>query len=420
MELPDMEAGGKQPSPTVLGTSMSSSSVASSPMAMAAEEAEICDRPRDKETSRFLEFEKAGGQKNHLPPMPAKAEAGKPANEADPGPMLFGVSMKWISLAALTLQTSGQALLIKWSKAQSTDDEPYISSTAVFFTEVVKFFTSLLLVVHECGGVHAAAESLTQHFMQSPMDLLKAAVPSLIYTVQNNLMFYSFEKLSAPVQQVLYQMKIITTAGIGVIMLGKKLSSTQWSACVLLASGVAMVQWPRETDEGALTFGPEQVKGFAAVLSACCTSGFAGVWIQKMLQQTSASIWVRNVQLALFGSAMSIIVAMVNDGERIVNSGGMTQGYNIRVVSVILMTAFGGLLCAVMLKYAGATHGCFSTALSIILTSLLSQVLLGDFRTDFLFCVGAATAVSASLLFSLGLPEGLLASAASLLRSGAR
>merc|ERR1719401_1759938 len=106
---------------------------------------------------------------------------------------------------------------------------------------------------------------------------------------------------------------------------------------------------------------------------------------------------------------------MITDGERIANEG-MTTGYDARVVAVILMTALGGLLCAVMLKYAGATHGCFSTAISIVLTSLLSQLLLGDFRTDLLFGLGACTAVGASLLFSLGLPAPLVGAAARLFR----
>merc|ERR1719277_2651560 len=161
-----------------------------------------------------------------------------------------------------------------------------------------------------------------------------------------------------------------------------------------------MVQWPRSHRSGNETFGGDQLKGFLAVLLACCTSGFAGVWIQKMLQQTSASIWMRNVQLALFGSATSIFVAVLQDGEKIAN-GGLLQGYNQRVVSVILMTAFGGLLCAVMLKYAGATHGCFSTAMSIILTSIFSEIFIGDFAADGLFVLGAMVAISASLLFAL-------------------
>merc|ERR1712150_408007 len=106
--------------------------------------------------------------------------------------------------------------------------------------------------------------------------------------------------------------------------------------------------------------------GFIAVLMACCTSGFAGVWIQMMLQQGGVSIWMKNVQLAFFGSITSIVVAFMKDGEEIANNG-LTRGFSSRVISVILMNALGGLLCAVMLKYAGATHGCFSTAMSIIL-----------------------------------------------------
>ena len=58
------------------------------------------------------------------------------------------------------------------------------------------------------------------------------------------------------------------------------------------------------------------------------------------------------------------------------------RGYNTRVFLVIAMNAFGGLLCAVMLKYAGATHGCFSTALSIILTCVMHLV---NFREQSFF-----------------------------------
>mmetsp|Transcript_99845 Transcript_99845/g.286810 ORF Transcript_99845/g.286810 Transcript_99845/m.286810 type:complete len:417 (-) Transcript_99845:150-1400(-) len=336
------------------------------------------------------------------------AEHKRPEEHKAGEPTFCGVSMKWLSLIALTVQTSGQALLIKWSKSQSAGEQPYLNTTVVFFTEMTKMFASFALVVLETGSVGAAVDCLTNHFSQSRLDLLKAAVPSLIYVLQNNLMFYSLSKLSAPVQQVAYQMKVVTTAAIGVIMLGKSLTNTQWVSCFLLAFGVALVQWPRES--GDTTLGSDEVKGFIAVLCACCTSGFAGVWIQKMLQQTKASVWVRNVQLGLFGSIVSFATVAVVDGDRALE-GGLLQGYNRRVVSVICMTAFGGLLCALMLKYAGATHGCFSTALSIILTSLLSQCLLGDFRTDVLFGAGATIAVVASVLFSVGWPAWITSGA---------
>lgn len=40
-----------------------------------------------------------------------------------------------------------------------------------------------------------------------------------------------------------------------------------------------------------------QVVGVLAVLTACCSSGFAGVYFEKILKGTKASIWMRNVQL---------------------------------------------------------------------------------------------------------------------------
>jgi len=316
--------------------------------------------------------------------------------------------MKWLSLVSLTFQTTGQALLIKWADAQGKKE--YLPSTVVFWTEVVKLFTSLVLVLHESGDSARGFRSITEHFTQAPRELAKAAVPSLVYTFQNNLMFYSLTKLSAPVQQVLYQMKIITTAGLGVLMLGKSLGPVKWSACFLLAFGIMVVQVSRNAQKGDVldwnwqSLESDQMKGFAAVLCACLTSGFAGVWIQKMLQQTQASIWMRNIQLGLFGACSSLLVAVAQDGEVIANSG-FNSGYNIRVLLVIAMNAFGGLLCAVMLKYAGATHGCFSTALSIILTCFMSSLLLQDFTPDLLFMVGTAISVGASFLFALGLPS---------------
>eukprot|EP00434_Breviolum_minutum_P037457 symbB.v1.2.033215.t1/scaffold4097.1/size44767/4 len=327
-------------------------------------------------------------------------------------PSICGVDMKWFSLIALTFQTTGQALLIKWADAQGNKE--YLASTVVFYTEVVKLITSILLVIYESSDLWTAIDSIKGHFMHSSRDLAKAAVPSLIYTVQNNLMFYSLTKLSAPVQQVLYQMKIVTTAGLGVLMLGKRLGPVKWSACFLLAFGIMVVQVSRNAQLSQSNFvldihfldslENDQMKGFGAVILACFTSGFAGVWIQKMLQQTSSSIWMRNVQLGLFGSFTGLLVAVVQDGKMI-SAKGFHAGYNTRVFLVIAMNAFGGLLCAVMLKYAGATHGCFSTALSIILTCVMSAILLQDFVPDLLFIVGTSISVCASFLFALGLPS---------------
>ena len=56
------------------------------------------------------------------------------------------------------------------------------------------------------------------------IDTLKLCIPGLLYTFQNNLLYMALENLPAAVYQVTYQGKILTTAVLSVLMLGKTLN----------------------------------------------------------------------------------------------------------------------------------------------------------------------------------------------------
>ncbi len=59
-------------------------------------------------------------------------------------------------------------------------------------------------------------------------------------------------------------------------------------------------QWPTEvtssTKQEDLTAG-SQLMGLLAVLVACFSSGFAGVYFEKILKESKQSVWIRNIQL---------------------------------------------------------------------------------------------------------------------------
>ena len=44
----------------------------------------------------------------------------------------------------------------------------------------------------------------------------------------------------------------------------------------------------------------QQLIGFAAVLASTLTSGFAGVYFEKILKTGPTSVWIRNIQLGIW------------------------------------------------------------------------------------------------------------------------
>lgn len=305
--------------------------------------------------------------------------------------------LKYTSLVVLTLQNAILGLSMRYARTRSGD--MFLSSTAVVMSEVVKLLTCLVFVYQEEGNIERAVAALHNTIIKQPMDTLKVCVPSFVYIVQNNLLYVSASHLDAATYQVTYQLKILTTAMFTVLILRRSLLHLQWGALVILLAGVVMVQLAH-TDMPYLPSGFEQNRliGFCAALSACVLSGFAGIYFEKILKGSDISVWMRNVQLSFLSLPFGLFTCLIYDGTRIRNNGYFF-GYDTFVWYLVALQAGGGLVVAMVVKYADNILKGFATSLAIVI-SCIASVYLFDFHITLQFMLGASLVICSIFMYS--------------------
>ena len=157
--------------------------------------------------------------------------------------------------------------------------------------------------------------------------------------------------------------------------------------------------------------------GLGAVILACFSSGFAGVYFEKILKSMDSNLWIRNIQLGLFSLGFSLIACYAADGKAISEKGSFFYGYNRLVVVVILLQAAGGLVVALVMKHADNILKAFATSISIILSMIVSALWMG-FQPTMFFLFGTVFVLLSVYMY--GMPDGPAAAAASISTGGFR
>jgi len=276
---------------------------------------------------------------------------------------------------------------------------------------------STALLMREEDSTGGVLSVINHKVLGDPLDFLRIGIPAGLYVVQNNLAYIATSHLEAATYQLLYQLKILTTALFSVWLLQKRLSLRQWMSLGVLCLGVGLVQVSSlEGNSGSGGSGASDdekrnaVVGLSAVLAACCSSGAAGVYFEMVLKNAKTSVWVRNIQLSLFGVIIGLL-PVINDWPDIQATGkGFWVGYNKVVWSVVLLQAVGGLAVAMVVKYADNILKGFATSLSILFSCAVSYVLF-DFRANFRFTVGGLLILSAAYAYGSAPTRILSASA---------
>ncbi|XP_065197928.1 UDP-N-acetylglucosamine transporter-like [Sycon ciliatum] len=317
--------------------------------------------------------------------------------------------LKYVSLLAVTLQTTAFVLTMRYSRTRNTSGPLYLASTAVVMSEVLKVFSSLSLLWLEqyrndtssSYGPVAFLSNLRTTLMKEPREMLHLAVPAFLYTCQSNLIFLALTNLDAATFQITNQLKILTTAVFSVVMLQRQLSMRKWVALCLLTAGVSIVQLPSSSVGGVAAAKPRgnAVIGLIASLLACCSSGFAGVYFEKIVKRTAPSLWLRNFQLAMFSVILGLVGVIGKDYNAVLQ-GGFFQGYSSIVWIAIALQALGGMIVAAVIKYADNILKSFAVSASMILSTILSYLFLCDLSLTAFFVAGLVIVLFATVLYS--------------------
>jgi len=298
---------------------------------------------------------------------------------------------------ALVIQTSVTVILFRSSLTGA--NERYLGSTVVLSTECLKYLMCLML--HLCQHTFSprkAVQAYISEVVNKPTQTVLLCAPALLYTLQNNILILALRHLDAATFQVTYQLKILTTAGFSVLILGRTLTARQWLSLVMLTFGVGLVQVPATVMPAHLE--QDQLTGLAAVLVACFSSGFAGVFYEKLLKtSTQPSIVIRNLQLGIFSILLGATAMFYQDWGAI-QERGLFQGYTPVVWTVVSLQSVGGLVVAATIKYSDNIMKGFATSLSILLSALLSWLVLEDLQPGKHFILGTGLVLLSTGLYA--------------------
>jgi UDP-sugar transporter A1/2/3 len=312
--------------------------------------------------------------------------------------------IKWGSLVALTIHNNLTVFIMRYSKILP---EQYISSTAVVCTEICKFAISLILHiifrVRELGSIKKYnLKMLVNELFGKESDALKTLVPACLYLVQNNLQYYSMTKLDPATFRISSQIKHVIIAVFTVVILKRRIYNHQWVSIFLLVFGIILVQFSKgDKTTSSLSSQDALINkslGLLSVFITCLSSGFAGVYFEKMLKKTKVSPWARNVQLSLFSVIPGYIIGcLIIDGKEI-REKGFFSGYSRWTIYSIMCQTLTGFIVVIVIKYADNILKSFANSISIIL-GCIAQYFIFGFDITFTFIVGCFIVLYSSYLY---------------------
>ena len=319
-------------------------------------------------------------------------------------------------LTILVVQNSAAALTGRYTRSGRPKDELFNIGNFLLVCEVAKLILSLLLEAID-GNL---LSKLRTHVWQRPKETLQLAPPALLFFASNTFRYVAQGNLQVPVFQVIVQSRLITTAWWSVLLLQRSYVRKQWICLVTTTLGLVIVVLGEA--KGRQTQPQNKYEnlsiGVPSLLGACFLSSLASVYLEKVYKANPRivpllgendgqagpappTLWMRNIQLACF----SIVIATLQNIGTYDHSKPFFYGFHPLVWLQVALFSGGGVLVAAVTKYADSVLKGLATAISMLVSSVLSAVLLSAPIRSGSFVIGATTIIASVYLFSNAWPS---------------
>ena len=334
-----------------------------------------------------------------------------------------GISqMGYIVLFLLAIQNCSKNLLMRYVMK---DAPKFFTSTAVLCCECMKFTLSVVYITMIQKKSFRSIYIYLKHDMRNTLLL---AVPATAYNFQMKLEYVALTNLNAAIFSVLVQTKLLCTAIMAYVVLRKQLKYIQIISLVLLTVGVMLCNLSgsssssntSSSSSSTMMMDSTTLTGVMATLGIAMSSGFASVYTEKVIKAnrsvattTTTSMANSNhtsfdrseyglaytqVQLAFMSICTIGLYALWQDLDKILEYGLFYQ-FSFAAWFSVLNSAIGGLIVASVLKYADSVLKGYATAMSVILTGILSMILFNT-SLSIIYFLGIVNVVTAVLLYN--------------------
>jgi len=220
------------------------------------------------------------------------------------------------------------------------------------------------------------------------------------------VVFLILRNIDAATLAVLWNMKIVITAFLLRVMMGRKLRPVQWSALVLLTFGVTFSNWdklgwdPMPCDDPGGRCEPSRQRpayaaGVLATVIACMMTATANVVEEKLLKGgLDVPLYCQNVVLYCWGVFFNLTAMLfrVNPSGGEQPSRNPFEGYDLLALCIIVTQAASGILISATFKHVSNIAALYAHAVSMIMIAIFTPT------SASVFFVGGMVIVILSLL----------------------